>query len=195
VSGASLDNLIRTIPKAELHVHLEGTLEPELQMELAARNGVKLPASVGPAGRRGCRYADLQAFLDLYYAGVAVLRTQRDFHDLTAAYLRRVHEDGARHVEPSFDPQSHTSRGVPFDDVIKGIRSALVDGERALGITWRLIMCFLRDRSMGSAEVTLETARPWRHVIAGVAPGFWPRPGTLPAPSPASSRAPARPAF
>ena len=165
---APLDDLIRAIPKAELHLHLEGTLEPELLQELAERNGVVLPAAAQPAARRACHYTDLQDFLDLYYAGVAVLRTQQDFYDLTMAYLLRVHDDGVRHVELFFDPQSHTSRGVPFDVVVKGIRRALADGERALGITWRLIMCVLRDKSLGSAEVALESARPWRHVICGV---------------------------
>ena len=97
-----------------------------------------------------------------------MLVTEQDFHDLTAAYLRRVHEDGVRHVEVSFDPQSHTARGVPFDAVVKGIRRALAWGERELGISWRLIMCFLRDKSLGSAEVTLQAARPWRGVINGV---------------------------
>jgi adenosine deaminase len=168
VPGAPSDDFIRTIPKAELHVHLEGTLEPELLLELSQRNAVTLPPAAEPAARRGCQYADLQDFLDLYYAGVAVLCTGRDFYDLTAAYLQRVAADGARHVELFFDPQSHTSRGVRFDDVVEGIRRALADGERALGLSWRLIMCFLRDQSLGSAEVTLETARPWRHVICGV---------------------------
>jgi len=162
-----LGDLIRTIPKAELHLHLEGTLEQDLMMKLAERNGVALPATQTVA-RTDCHYADLQDFLDLYYAGVAVLVTEQDFHDLTAAYLRRAHEDGVRHVEVFFDPQSHTARGVPFDAVVKGIRRALDGGERALGISWRLILCFLRDKSLGDAEVTLQSARPWRGVISGV---------------------------
>ena len=165
---ARLEDLIHALPKAELHLHLEGTLEPELLQRLAERNGIALPPSGQPEARRGCHYADLRDFLNLYYAGVAVLRTRQDFYDLTMAYLKRVHEDGARHVEVFFDPQSHTSRGVPFGDVVRGIRGALAEGERALGISWRLIMCFLRDASLSSAEVTLEAARPWRHVISGV---------------------------
>ena len=168
MADADLDALVRVIPKAELHVHLEGTLEPDLAWRLAERNGMALPASARQEARAGCDYADLQDFLDSYYAGMAVLRTRQDFADLTAAYLRRVHQDGVRHVEVFFDPQSHTSRGVPFDEVVMGIRDALADGERALGISWRLIMCFVRDLPVSSAEVTLEAARPWRHVISGV---------------------------
>lgn len=162
------DEFIRALPKAELHLHLEGTLEPELQARLAARNGMALPSPAGTAAVAGCHYDDLQDFLDLYYAGVAVLRTEQDFYDLTAEYLRRVRVDGARHVEVFFDPQSHTSRGVPFATVVKGIRRALAEGERAHDLSWRLIMCFLRDQPLAGAEVTLEAARPWRHVISGV---------------------------
>jgi adenosine deaminase len=167
VTDAAADrpaDLIRALPKAELHLHLEGTLEPDLLARLAARNGMAVPAGA----RAGCHYEDLQDFLDLYYAGVAVLRTEQDFYDLTHAYLQRVRADGVRHVEVFFDPQSHTTRGVPFATVVRGIRRALAEGERALGITWRLIMCFLRDQPLGHAIVTLEAARPWRHVIAGV---------------------------
>jgi adenosine deaminase len=163
-----MDTFIRDIPKAELHVHVEGTLEPEMLLELGRRNGVALHCATAEECRAAYHFNDLQHFLDLYYAGVEVLVTVRDFYELTAAYLRRAHADGARHVEVFFDPQSHTSRGVPFAIVVEGIRRALVDAERQLGVSSRLIMCFLRDRSPASAMITLETARPYRHVIAGV---------------------------
>jgi adenine deaminase len=159
---------IRGIPKAELHVHIEGTLEPEMLLELGERNGVALPCATADECRAQYTFTDLQHFLNLYYEGVAVLVTEQDFYDLTAAYLRRVREDGVRHVEIFFDPQSHLARGVRFPVFIEGIRAALVDAERDWGVSWRLIMCFLRDRSPASATATLETARPYRHLIAGV---------------------------
>jgi adenosine deaminase len=161
-------DFIRGIPKAELHVHVEGTLEPEMLLALGERNHVPLPCSTAEECRAQYAFTSLQHFLDLYYAGVSVLVTDQDFYELTAAYLRRAHEDGVRHVELSFDPQSHLSRGLRFAVVIEGIRAALVDAERLWGLSWRLIMCFLRDRSPASAMVTLETARPYRHLIAGV---------------------------
>jgi adenine deaminase len=164
----TLRELIQAVPKAELHVHLEGTLERDMMCDLARRGHAALPAACqGPAGDT-YRFADLQSFLDLYYDGVAVLTTMQHFYDLTAAYARRAHADGTRHVEVFFDPQSHVSRGVPFSTVVEGIRRALVDAEHQLGLSSRLIMCFLRDRGAASALVTLETARPYRHVIAGV---------------------------
>ena len=164
----AMDTFIRDIPKAELHVHIEGTLEPEMLLELGRRNGVALGCATAEECRAAYHFNSLQHFLDLYYAGVEVLVTERDFYELTAAYLRRAHADGARHVEVFFDPQSHTSRGVPFAVIVEGMRRALVDAEQQLGISSRLIMCFLRDQSPASAMVTLETARPYRHVIAGV---------------------------
>jgi adenosine deaminase len=163
-----MDDLIRRLPKAELHLHLEGTLEPELMFEMAARNGVAVPYSSAEEVRAAYEFTDLQSFLDIYYAACAVLRTERDFHDLTAAYLRRAAADGVRHVEPFFDPQSHTARGVPFSTVVRGIVAALREGERDLGITWRLIMCFLRDLPAESAAATLAEAIPFREIIAGV---------------------------
>jgi adenosine deaminase len=164
----TMDAFIRGIPKAELHVHIEGTLEPEMLLELGARNRVSLPCATAEQCRAAYHFKDLQHFLDLYYAGVEVLVTERDFYELTGAYLRRAYADGARHVEVFFDPQSHTSRGVPFAVVVEGIRRALGDAERQQGVSSRLILCFLRDHSPASAMVTLETARPYRHVIAGV---------------------------
>jgi adenosine deaminase len=163
-----MDDLIRRLPKAELHLHLEGTLEPELMFEMAARNGVAVPYSSAEEVRAAYEFTDLQSFLDIYYVACAVLRTERDFHDLTAAYLRRAAADGVRHVEPFFDPQSHTARGVPFSTVVRGIVAALREGERDLGITWRLIMCFLRDLPAESAAATLAEAMPFRGIISGV---------------------------
>ncbi|HEU5301348.1 MAG TPA: adenosine deaminase [Acidimicrobiia bacterium] len=160
--------LARTIPKAELHLHIEGTLEPELMFELAARNGVILPYEDVDAVRRAYVFDDLQSFLDLYYAGCDVLRTEQDFHDLTRAYLGRAAADHVRHVEIFFDPQTHTDREVAFATVVRGIGRALTDGQRDLGITWRLICCFLRDQSADAAMVTLDRALEHRDVISGV---------------------------
>lgn len=165
---ASTRALAARIPKAELHLHLEGTLEPELMFALAERNGVSLPYSSVESLRAAYDFSNLQDFLDIYYQGAAVLLTEQDFYDLTTAYLRRVSEDGVVHVEPFFDPQTHTSRGVPLAHVIAGIVSALRDGERDLGISWRLIMCFLRDMSAESALDTLESARDHLDVITAV---------------------------
>ena len=163
-----MDDLIRRLPKAELHVHLEGTFEPEMMFEMAARNGVAVPYGSAEEVRAAYEFIDLQSFLDIYYAACSVLLTQRDFHDLTAAYLRRAAADGVRHVEPFFDPQTHTTRGVPIAAVVGGIVSALREGEHEHGITWKLIMCFLRDLSAESAAATLTEAMPYREVIAGV---------------------------
>jgi adenosine deaminase len=167
-TDTSIDDFIRAIPKAELHVHVEGTLEPRMLLELGARNGVALPFTSVEECRAAYHFNDLQHFLNLYYAGVAVLMTHDDFYGLTTAYLRRAHADGARHVEVSFDPQSHLPRGVPFAVVVGGIHSALADAERRLGVSSRLIMCVLRDQSPADAMEMLEAARPYRHVIDGV---------------------------
>ncbi len=158
----------RGIPKAELHLHIEGTLEPELLLALGARNGVHVPYADADEARAAYRFADLRAFLHLYYRSTAVLLRERDFFELTAAYLRHAQADGTRHVEIFFDPQSHLDRGVPFAAVIDGIAAALAEGERTLGISSRLIMCFLRDESPRSALDVLEQARLYRDVIAGV---------------------------
>ena len=158
----------RRLPKAELHLHIEGTLEPEMLLELGRRNGIDLPCDTPDECRATYHFGDLQDFLDLYYAGVRVLVTERDFHDLTEAYVRHVAADGARHVEVSFDPQSHVSRGVPFADVVGGISRALREGEAELGVSWRLIMCLLRDRPTAEALEMLELAMPHRDLIAGV---------------------------
>jgi adenosine deaminase len=163
-----MDDLIRRLPKAELHLHVEGTLEPDLMLELAARNGMSVPYGSADEARAAYEFTGLRSFLDIYYAACSVLLTERDFHDLTAAYLRRAAVDGVRHVEPFFDPQTHIARGVPFSAVVGGIVSALEEGEREHGITWKLIMCFLRDLPAESAAATLLQAMPYRDAIAGV---------------------------
>ena len=153
-----IETFIRSLPKAELHLHIEGTLEPEMAFALASRNGVTLPYPSVAALREAYRFADLQSFLDVYYACADVLQTEKDFHELTSAYLRKAHEQGIVHVEIFFDPQTHTARGVGFDTVVNGIKSALNDGERQLGITHKLILCFLRHLSAADALETLEQA-------------------------------------
>ena len=158
----------RVVPKAELHLHIEGTLEPEMMFALARRNGVALPFADAEAVRRAYVFRDLQSFLDIYYAGCRVLLTEQDFYDLTWAYLRRAATDGVRHAEIFFDPQTHTDRGVAFETVVTGIRRALLDGRERLGITSGLILCFLRDLSSEAALKTLEQAKPFRDWLLGV---------------------------
>ncbi len=165
---AALVEFIRLLPKAELHLHIEGTLEPELLLELGRRNGVGLPCSTAEECRAKYRFHDLKHFLDMYYEGVAVLVTEQDFYDLTTAYVRRVAADGARHVEVFFDPQSHVPRGVPFATVVGGMARALREGEAEYHISWRLIMSFLRDRPEAEALEMLEMALAHRDVITGV---------------------------
>ena len=156
------------LPKAELHLHIEGTLEPELMFELARRNGVRLPyASVGDV-RRAYVFSDLQSFLDIYYAGCAVLVTEQDFYDLTWAYLTRAAAQGVRHAEIFFDPQTHTDRDVPFETVITGIHRALEAGRDRLRLTSGLILCFLRHLTEAAALSTLAEALPYRDWIVAV---------------------------
>lgn len=164
----NLPELIRRIPKAELHLHIEGTLEPELMMKLARRNRLALPYADIDEIRSAYEFSNLQSFLDIYYAGARVLQTDEDFHDLTRAYLERAARDNVRHVEIFFDPQTHTERNVSFSTVIDGICSALEDGETDLGISFRLIMCFLRHLSADDAMATLEAALPFADRIAAV---------------------------
>ncbi|MDH6701672.1 adenosine deaminase [Streptomyces sp. MAA16] len=156
------------LPKAELHLHIEGTLEPELAFELAARNGVTLPYADTGALREAYAFIDLQSFLDLYYALMAVLRTEQDFEDLADAYLARAAAQGVRHAEIFFDPQAHLARGVPMDTVVEGLWRALGRSERSHGVSTRLILCFLRDESAESAMETLTAARPHLDRITGV---------------------------
>ena len=163
-----LSTFIRDIPKAELHIHIEGSLEPGLMFELAARNQVEVPFSCVDDVRRAYNFTDLQSFLDIYYQGMEVLRHERDFYDLTWAYLEKAHADQIRHAEIFFDPQGHTGRGIPFETVITGIHAALREGERQFGITSKLIMCFLRHLSVESAMETLLCSLPFRELITAV---------------------------
>ncbi|MFJ2715835.1 adenosine deaminase [Streptomyces sp. NPDC087437] len=156
------------LPKAELHLHVEGTLEPELAFELAARNGVELPYADTDALREAYRFEDLQTFLNLYYELMAVLRTERDFEDLADAYLARAAAQGVRHAEIFFDPQAHLARGVGMGTVVDGLWRALGRSQEKHGVSTRLIMCFLRDESAESAMGTLEAAKPYLDRIAGI---------------------------
>jgi adenosine deaminase len=156
-----------TLPKAELHLHIEGTLEPDLMFELARRNGVRLPYPDAEAVRRAYSFTNLQSFLDVYYQACSVLIHERDFYELTAAYLARARDQGVRHAEIFFDPQTHTARGVRLETVVGGIARALAEAEQR-GMTSHLIMCFLRDLSADDAMATLEQAFAHRDVIFGV---------------------------
>jgi adenine deaminase len=160
--------LLVDLPKAELHLHIEGTLEPDLAFSMARRNHVDLPHEDEDALRAAYVFADLQSFLDIYYAACSVLVTERDFYDLTWAYLLRAAGQGVRHAEIFFDPQTHTDRGVEMATVVEGITRALEDGRRNLQITSRLIMCFLRHLSAESAMATLEASLPYREAIVAV---------------------------
>ncbi|MFC8125270.1 adenosine deaminase [Streptomyces sp. NPDC057302] len=156
------------LPKAELHLHIEGTLEPELAFALAARNGVTLPYADTEELRKAYLFDDLQSFLDLYYGLMAVLLTEDDFEELADAYLARAAQQGVRHAEIFFDPQAHMARGVGIATVLEGLGRALERSEERHGISTRLIMCFLRDQSAESALETLEAAKPHLHRIIGV---------------------------
>lgn len=157
-----------TLPKAELHLHIEGTLEPELVFDLARRNGVALPFETVEDLRRRYVFDDLQSFLDLYYLAMAVLRTAQDFTDLTDAYLAKAREQGVRHAEIFFDPQAHTSRGVALSEVVAGLTAALRTSRERFGISTRLIACFLRDRGPEEALATWEALQPHLEQIDGV---------------------------
>jgi len=160
--------LVDGLPKAELHLHIEGSLEPELMFALAKRNRVALPYPTVASLKAAYDFSDLQSFLNIYYAGASVLATERDFFDMTWAYLERAQTENVRHVEIFFDPQTHTSRGVPFRIAIEGIHAALSEGARKLGISAFLIMCFLRHLSEEDAFATVEQALPYRDRIVGV---------------------------
>jgi adenosine deaminase len=164
----NLESAIRSMPKAELHLHIEGTLEPEMMFALAERNRVALPYKSVDEIRRAYDFQNLQSFLDLYYAGAKVLVEERDFYDLTWAYLLRCKAQNVRHVEIFFDPQTHTERGVPFAEVFEGIVGALNDGKKQMGITFRLILCFLRHLSPASAMETLDLALDYASKFHGV---------------------------
>ena len=158
---------IAGLPKAELHLHIEGSLEPEMMFSLAQRNGVSLVFESVEAIRAAYDFSNLQDFLDIYYQGMAVLQAEQDFFDLTTAYLDRASTDGVRHVEIFFDPQGHTARGVPMANVVGGIARALTEAEER-GITSQLIMCFLRHLPEAEAEATLDAALPFLSLIHGV---------------------------
>ena len=166
--SALTDELLRQIPKAELHIHIEGSLEPEMMFEIAARNGVRLRYGSVEEVREAYDFADLQSFLDLYYEGTRVLLHERDFYDLTFAYLKKASSQGVRHAEIFFDPQAHTDRGVDFGIAITGIRRALEDGQKRFGMSSHLIMCFLRHLSADEAIETLHLALPYKGWIVGV---------------------------
>ena len=159
---------LNALPKVELHLHLEGSLEPELMFELAQRNNIELPFQSVDQVRRAYEFNNLQDFLDIYYQGANVLQVEQDFYDLVWAYLKKCQRQNVLHVEPFFDPQTHTDRGIPFETVIDGISRALRDGEARLGITSRLILCFLRHLSEQAAFDTLEQAEPYLDRIIGV---------------------------
>src|SRR5436190_3929742 len=165
---SDLATFIRHLPKAELHLHIEGSLEPELMFELAGRNGVALPFKSVEEVRAAYAFSNLQDFLDIYYQGAGVLMTAEDFHDLAMAYFGRVATDGCRHVELFFDPQTHTDRGLPFAVAIEGLLSGMAEAERSLGVTSKLIMCFLRHLDEDAALATLKAAEPWLDHIAAV---------------------------
>jgi adenosine deaminase len=164
LSAGALLEFIESLPKAELHVHIEGTLEPELIFELARRNGVKLRYPSVDALRRAYQFTGLQSFLDLYYEGAAVLQTEEDFRDMALAYLRKAASQNVRHAEIFFDPQTHTTRGVPFETVIRGLRTA----QEQAALTSKLILCFLRHLSEDDAQRTLDEALPFKDWIVAV---------------------------
>lgn len=163
-----MDHFLHAVPKAELHLHVEGTLQPELMFALARRNGVQLPYASVDEVRRAYVFHNLQSFLDIYYAGCRVLLHEQDFYDLTWAYLQRVAGQNVRHVEVFFDPQTHTMRGVPIETVLTGIRRALADGQQRLSVSARLILCFLRHLSADAAMDALKQALPFRKWIIAV---------------------------
>jgi adenosine deaminase len=163
-----MDDLIKRLPKCELHIHIEGSLEPELMFALAKRNNVRLPYQSAEAVRQAYRFGNLQDFLDIYYQGMSVLVTAQDFYDLAFAYLQRARADNVRHVEMFFDPQGHTARGIAFATVIDGLHRAIADAKRELGVEASLIMCFLRHLDEADAEKTLDAALSFRDKIVGV---------------------------
>src|SRR5690348_9883190 len=165
---SSESGYLKGLPKAELHLHIEGTLEPELAFRLAKKHGVALPYRSVEALRAAYSFSNLQSFLDIYYTGASVLRDAEDFHALTEAYLRKVHEQGVVHVEIFFDPQTHTERGISLGTVLEGLTGALREAQERLGISHRLILCFLRHLSAAAAMQTLETALPYKNFIVAV---------------------------
>jgi adenosine deaminase len=165
---SDLSSFISGLPKAELHLHIEGSLEPEQMFEFARRNRVALPFRTVEEVRAAYAFSNLQDFLDIYYQGAGVLQTPQDFHDLAMAYFARVAADGCRHVELFFDPQTHTDRGLPFGVAIEGLLAGMAEAQASLGITSKLILCFLRHLDEDGAFATLKAAEPWLDRIVGV---------------------------
>jgi adenosine deaminase len=165
---SDLDAFIAGLPKAELHMHIEGSLEPELMFALAKRNGIEIPFESVEAVRAAYSFSNLQDFLDIYYQGADVLRTEEDFRDLASAYFERAAADNVVHAEIFFDPQTHTARGIPFDTVMRGLLAGMADAEERHGISSKLILCFLRHLDEADAFVTLEQAKPWLDRIEAV---------------------------
>lgn len=163
-----MQTFIENLPKAELHLHIEGTFEPELMFEIAQRNEIDLPFEDVEALRKAYDFSRLQDFLDIYYQGMNVLREEQDFYDLTWAYLTRIHKQNVLHTEIFFDPQGHTDRGIPFETALNGIYKALQDGQKQLGISFGVIMCFLRHLDEDAAMATLEQALAHKDKIIGV---------------------------
>ena len=163
-----IDGFISGLPKAELHLHIEGSLEPELMVALANRNKVEIPYKSVEEVRAAYSFTRLQDFLDIYYQGANVLRTEEDFRDLAAAYFARAHADSVRHAEIFFDPQTHTARGLPFSVAIEGLLAGMKEAEAGHGITSKLILCFLRHLDEDDAFATLKAAEPWLDRIEGV---------------------------
>lgn len=163
-----MDEWLRKLPKAELHLHIEGTLEPDQMFALAARNRVPLRYQSVDEARAAYTFDDLASFLDLYHEGMKVLRTAEDFHDLVIAYFERAHGDGVVHADVSFDPQAHLSRGVPLGVQIEGLTAAMRDAEQEFGMSSALVMSFLRDHSPQEALEVFEAAKPWHHRIAAI---------------------------
>ena len=164
----AIETFIKGIPKAELHVHIEGTLEPELMFKIAKRNDIKLGYDSIEKLKKAYNFSNLQEFLDIYYTGAGVLILEQDFYDMTWAYLEKVHSQNVLHTEIFFDPQTHMDRGINFSTVINGIHKALSDAKNKLGISSRLIMCFLRHLDVSSAMTTIEAALPYKNLIIAV---------------------------
>ena len=164
----ALKLLLEGMPKAELHIHIEGSLEPELIFSLAHRNGINLPYTSQQQLRAAYAFTDLQSFLDIYYAGASVLQTEDDFYDMAMAYFKRASADRVVHAELFFDPQTHTMRGVPMATVITGLHRACHDALQVYGLHAELILCFLRHLTQEQAIDTLKQALPWRHLFIGV---------------------------
>jgi len=168
LSNIRIEKMFYEFPKTELHLHIEGTFEPELMFEIAQRNRTKLPYKTVEDVKRAYRFTDLQSFLDIYYNAMSVLLHERDFYELTMAYLKKASSQGVRHAEIFFDPQAHTNREVPFETIVNGISRALDDGQKNLGISSKLVMCFLRDLTPVSAMETLDNALSFKDRIFAV---------------------------